>query len=145
MKKKVLLFLLMALPLFIASCSKDDGDVDNMKWKSEVSVSSDGYFHLPPEGGTFVFQCTNYNTFWISRVTEQEAYGKEKEFTPAYDDHEDLTITSNWLTASRNGNTLTVTIQPTTLDSNRFMKVSVQSGDTFYEFHFKQRGLKVGL
>ena len=42
-------------------------------------------------------------------------------------------------------NILTVTIQPTTLDANRFMKVEVEAGDVFDEFNFKQRGLKVGL
>lgn len=60
-------------------------------------------------------------------------------------DTEDLCITSNWLTAQRDGTTLTVTILPTTLDANRYMKVSVQNGDTFDEFKFKQRGLKVGV
>ena len=40
-------------------------------------------------------------------------------------DTEDLCITSNWLTAQRDGTTLTVTILPTTLDANRYMKVSV--------------------
>ena len=61
--------------------------------------------------------------FWITGVTEQKARGKK--FAPAYDDHEDLTITANWKTATRNGNTLTVTILPTTSDDNRLIKVSV--------------------
>ena len=149
MKKKLLLLILMVLPLFIASCSDDgsddDGKVDPMKWKTEVKKSSDGYFNVSSQGGTFVFQCTNYSDFWITGVTEQEAKGEEKKFTPAYDDHEDLTITANWTTATRNGNTLTVTILPTTSNANRFIKVSVQNGDAFDEFKFKLRGLKVGL
>ena len=116
-----------------------------MKWKTEVKASSDGYFHVSLQGGTFVFKCTNYSDFWITCITEQAPQGEENKFTPAYDDHEDLTTTSNWATATRNGNTLTVTILPTTSDANRYIKVSVQIGDAFDEFKFRLRGLKVGL
>lgn len=145
MKKKLLLLILMVLPLFIASCSDDDGKVEPMKWKSETRQSSDGYFHVSPQGGTFVFQCANYSDFWITSISEQEAKGEEKKFTPPYDDQKHFTITSNWATATQNGNTLTVTISPTTSNANRFIKVSVQTGDAFDEFKFKLRGLKVGL
>lgn len=82
MKKKLLLLILMVLPLFISSCSDDDGKVDPMKWKTELKKSSDGYFHVSPGGGTFVLQCTNYSDFWITGITEQEAKGEEKKFTP---------------------------------------------------------------
>ena len=147
MKKKLLLLILMLLPNFISSCSDDDGEVTPMKWKTEVkgNAARDGYIHLSPEGDTFVFQCTNYSDFWITSVTEQEAGGEERKFNPELMDTEDLCITSNWLTAKREGNKLTVTISPTTSNGNRFMKVYVQNGDAFYEFKFKQRGLKVGL
>lgn len=73
------------------------------------------------------------------------ARGEEKKFSPNYDDNKDASITTDWLTAKSEGNILTVTIQPTTLDANRFMKVEVEAGDVFDEFNFKQRGLKVGL
>ena len=145
MNKELLLLILMVLPFFMSWCSDDDGKVDPMKWKTEVKASSDGYFHVSPQGGTFVFKCTNYSDFWITCITEQAPQGEENKFTPAYDDHEDLTITSNWATATRNGNTLTVTILPTTSDANRYIKVSVQIGDAFDEFKFRLRGLKVGL
>ena len=100
-----------------------------MKWKTEEKASSDGYFHVSPQGGTFVFKCTNYSDFWITCITEQAPQGEENKFTPAYDDHEDLTVT----------------ILPTTADANRYIKVSVQIGDAFDEFKFRLRGLKVGL
>ena len=145
MNKKLLLLILMVLSLFITSCSDDDGTVDPMKWKTEAKKSCDGYFHVSPEGGTFVLQCTNYSDFWITGITEQEAKGEEKNFTPPYDDHKHFTITADWTTATQNGNTLTITILPTTSDANRFIKVSVQNGDAFDEFKFKLRGLKVGL
>lgn len=78
-------------------------------------------------------------------ATEKEAGGEVKRFSPNYDDNKDAPITTDWLTAKSVGNILTVTIQPTTLDANRFMKVEVEAGDVFDEFNFKQRGLKVGL
>ena len=145
MKKKLLLLILMALPLFISSCSDDDGKVEPMKWKSEEKQSSDGYFQVSPHGGTFVLQCTNYSDFWITEITEQEAKGEEKKFSSAYDDNKHFTITSDWATATQNGNTLTVTILPTTSNANRYIKVSVQNGDAFDEIKFRLRGLKVGL
>lgn len=58
------------------------------------------------------------------------------------EDGEGTSITTDWLTAKSEGNILTITIQPTTLDANRFMKVEVEAGDVFDEFNFKQRGLK---
>lgn len=78
-------------------------------------------------------------------ATEKEAGGEVKRFSPNYNDNKDASITTDWLTAKSVGNILTVTIQPTTLDANRFMKVEVEAGDVFDEFNFKQRGLKVGL
>ena len=92
-----------------------------------------------------MFYCTNYSSFWVVSATEKVARGEEKRFSPNYDDNEDASITTDWLTAKSEGNILTVTIQPTTLDANRFMKVEVEAGDVFDEFNFKQRGLKVGL
>ena len=143
MKKNLLLPIFLVL--LFSSCSEDDGDVEPMKWKTEVKKSSDGYIHLSCEGGTCTFQCTNYSSFWITSVTEQKVGEDGKRFNPRWMDTEDLYITSNWLTAQRDGTMLTVTILPTTLDANRYMKVSVQNGDTFDEFKFKQRGLKVGV
>ena len=119
MKKNLLLLFLMVLPFFVSSCSDEDGDWDPMKWKTAVKKSSDDYFHVPPQGGTYVFYCTNYSSFWVVSATEKVSRGEEKRFSPNY--------------------------QPTTLDANRFMKVEVEAGDVFDEFNFKQRWLKVGL
>lgn len=141
MKEKFLLFMLLVLPFFFSSCSKEDGEVEPMKWKTEVKKSSDGCFHVSPEGGTYVFHCTNYDSFWIPVVTEKEVGGEEKR----YEGNKNDSIAADWLTVKSDGKTLTVTILPTKLDGNRYMEVSVQAGDAFDEFKFRQRGLKVGL
>lgn len=85
MKKNLLLLFLMVLPFFVSSCSDEDGEGTPMKWKTEVKKSSDDYFHVPPQGGTYVFYCTNYSSFWVVSATEKEAGGEEKRFSPNYD------------------------------------------------------------
>ena len=90
------------------------------------------------------WKCHNWDMVFI-RWNLIVARGEEKRFSPNYDDNKDASITTDWLTAKCEGNILTVTIQPTTLDANRFMKVEVEAGDVFDEFNFKQMGLKVGL
>lgn len=143
MKKKLLLVMVLALPLFMASCSKDDGDWEPMKWKTEAKASSDGYIHMPPEGGTLVFWCVNYNSIWLCDMTESVAGGTDKNTfrgTGKLD-----SIKSNWMTAKSEGNKLTITVEPTTSDGNRFMEMTVENGDAFDQFKIKQRGLKVGL
>ena len=103
-----------------------------MKYKEnekEFIKSSDDYFHVPPQGGTYVFYCTNYSSFWVVSATEKEAGGEEKRFSPNYDDNKKAPITTDWLTAKCEGNILTVTIQPTTQDANRFIKVEVETYD----------------
>ena len=62
-------------------------------------------------------------------ATEKEAGGEEKRFSPNYDDNKKAPITTDWLTAKCEGNILTVTIQPTTQDANRFIKVEVETYD----------------
>ena len=113
MKRRLWLLLLLVIPLFISSCSKEDGDWDPMKWQTEVKKSSDGNIHVSPNGGTFVFYCKNYSSFW--------------------------------LTAKCEGNKLTVTIEPTTSNGFRFIKLEIEAGDVFDEFNFRQSGLKTGL
>lgn len=49
------------------------------------------------------------------------------------------------MTVKSEGNKLTITVSPTTSDSNRFMEVDVQNGDAFDTFKIKQSGSKAGL
>mgnify|MGYP006962967029 CR=1 FL=1 len=143
MKKKFVLVMLLALPLFMASCSKDDGDWDRMKWKTEVKTSKDGYINVPPEGVTLTFWCVNYNSIWLCDITESVAGDTDKNTFRGTGNL--YSIKSNWMTAKSEGNKLTITIEPTTSDGNRFMEMTVENGDAFDTFKIKQRGLKVGL
>lgn len=48
MKKKLLLPIFLVL--LFSSCSEDDGDVEPMKWKTEVKKSSDNALITAPFG-----------------------------------------------------------------------------------------------
>ena len=72
-------------------------------------------------------------------------FRSEKHFYAEYNDHENFSIKSDWLTAKCEGNKLTVTIQPTTSNGFRFIKLEIEAGDVFDEFNFRQSGLKTGL
>ena len=146
MKKKAILVMLLALPLLFASCSKDDGDWDPMKWKTEVKTSKDGYINVSPSGNTLTFWCVNYNSMWLNSITETGADG-ENHFTRNENTKKGNieSMQSNWMTVESEGNRLTITVSPTASDSNRFMEIDVENGDAFYTFKIKQRGLEVGL
>ncbi len=145
MKKKLLMATLLGL-LFLASCSKDDGDGDPMKWKTEVKTSKDGYINVSPDGGTLTFWCVNYGSVWLNSITETSTNG-ENHVTRNENTKEGNveSMQSNWIKVKSEGNKLTITVSPTTSDGNRFMDVDVQNGDAFDTFKIKQRGLKVGL
>ena len=80
MRRKIWLLLLLIIPLFLSSCTEEDGKWEPMKWRSEVKKSSNGYYQVSPDGGTFVFQCKNYSLFWPIEVKESEEGGIEKSF-----------------------------------------------------------------
>ena len=67
--------LLFTCILSLASCSKDDGDWDAMKWeKNNYEVALTPSFGkaigVPKSGGTYTFKCKNYKNFWIEYVNE---------------------------------------------------------------------------
>ncbi len=143
MKKRALLIALIVLPFLMTSCSKEDGDWDPMKWITDVKTSSDGYIHLPSEGGTLTFWCVNYSSVWLINISESEA---EETGKKSFDgDGKKDSIQSNWMTAKSEGNVLTITVLPTTSDDNRFMELTVENGDVFDQFKIKQTGMKTRL
>ena len=105
MKKKLLLVMVLALPLFMASCSKDDGDWEPMKWKTEAKASKDGYLQVSPEGGTLTFWCTNYSSIWLNRITETDATGENRVTRDEKTrDGNVESMQSNWMTVKSEGN-----------------------------------------
>lgn len=149
MKKKVFMAALIAVFTFaacsITSCSKEDPDGawSPMKWKTSVKKEKDGTIHVPSDGGTYIFVCTNYNSPWMADVYEkvngQNVYYEAS--TGKYDDSF-YGRTTPWLEALWQGNTFTVTVSPNTTGKERTMYVRVTAGDIFHTFSFRQEANK---
>lgn len=143
MGKKTFATTLLATTLLssiaLSSCSKDDGDWDPMKWRTEVkTVKDEGtrFVQVPAEGGTYVYKCKNYDGFWLAEVNEEEN-GNTKVY---WSEH--FTDNHNFSSAATNvnitGNTLTVTIKPNDTKKTRYVEVTVTAGDIFDTFKYKQ-------
>ena len=140
MKKKLFAMMLAVIGILsFASCSKDDGDWDPMKWESysyETTRLPDGTraITVPQSGGTFTFKCTNYNYLWIESVTEG-INDKNVKNIPS-DNY--TYIETNSTTVQVEGKKLTVTFAPNDTQTEREIRVNVSVGDTGDKFVFRQ-------
>lgn len=140
MKKKLFTMMLAIIGILsFASCSKDDGDWDPMKWESYSYGNTrlpDGTkaIAVPQSGGTFTFKCTNYNRLWIQCVTE----GINDKNTMNIPSDNYTYIETNSTTVKVEGNTLTVTFAPNETQTERKIRVNVSVGDTGDNFVFRQ-------
>lgn len=133
--KKNHLYLLSVLILSIlvfASCESKDGDWDAMKWKTDVKIDK-GKVTVPVNGGTYVFKCKNYGSFWLSTVSEDD-----KEVS--IDNQKGGNAIGEWSSVNIEKNVMTVIISPNDSDHNRLLKVSPTAGDIFSHFSFNQAG-----
>lgn len=132
MKKKLFTMLLAIIGILsFASCSKDDGDWNPMKWENysyETTRLPNGtkVIRVPKSGGTFTFKCTNYNRLWIESVTE----GFNDKYVKNITSDNYTYIETNSTTVQAEGNTLTVTFAPNETQTEREVRVYVSVGDT---------------
>lgn len=77
---KKLLLCLLAGVMSLTSCelSDPDGLADPMKWSTIPSGLKNGELKVEAEGGSSLFACKNYKSFWIASVKEE---GEFKENT----------------------------------------------------------------
>ena len=77
--KKLLLCLLIGV-MSLTSCESSDpvGLADPMKWSTIPSGLKNGELKVEAEGGSSLFACKNYKSFWIASVKEE---GEFKENT----------------------------------------------------------------
>jgi hypothetical protein len=138
MKKIFLLITLSLIMLGLSSCNNDDRfDWSPMKWRTETVVATPSVVKtitVPKEGGTFTFTCKNYSRIWLTEITEKTATGYDK-YTTAKDINN---VSISWMTASINGNTVTVEIKPNDKEE-RSADVGVTAGDIFDTFRFNQK------
>jgi hypothetical protein len=138
MKKIFLLITLSLIMLGMSSCNNDDRfDWSPMKWRTETDIATSSAVNtisVPKEGGTFTFTCKNYSRIWLTEITEKTATGYDK-YTTAKDINN---VSISWMTASINGNTVTVEIKPNDKEE-RSADVGVTAGDIFDTFRFNQK------
>ncbi len=129
---KRVLSLLLLISLF-ASCSKDDGDWEPMKWKSTSSVKEEkGSYIIESEGATVTFICKNYSSPWISGARVGDQYINHNE-----GDHN--TLRGDWFSVKITGNNLEVVINKNTTQVARGFLLQVTAGDIFHTFQFVQK------
>ena len=144
MKEKLFAtMLLFTCILSLASCSKDDGDWDDMKWEKNnyekaLTPSFGKAISVPKSGGTYTFKCKNYKSFWIEYVAEQVG-DKTIKNIPAIDDKPYSEIEGGYTSSKVEGNTLTVTFAPNETLNGRYVCVNVSAGDIFDKFIFVQK------
>lgn len=78
MKKLLLCLMVGVMSLTSCELSDPDGLADPMKWSKVPSGLKNGELKVEAEGGSSLFACKNYKSFWISSVKEE---GKFKENT----------------------------------------------------------------
>ncbi len=130
MKKILPILLLIGL---LASCSKDDGDWEPMKWKATSSVKEEkGSFIIEAEGATVSFICKNYNSPWIEGARIGNQY-----FSP--DENDRKSLKGDWFSAKITDNQLEVVINKNNTPMARAFLLEVTAGDIFHTFQFVQK------
>lgn len=88
-----------------------------------------GELEVEAEGGSNLFVCKNYNSFWIASVKEE---GEFKE-TTSYKEFD-----GGWYLVKIEDNELKVIINRNETIASRSFTLCVEAGNTFDEFKFVQ-------
>ena len=92
-----------------------------------------GELKVEAEGGSCLFACKNYKSFWIASVKEE---GKFKENT-SYKEFD-----GGWYLVKIEDNELKVIINRNETNASRSFTVCVEAGNAFDEFKFVQDAAK---
>lgn len=134
--KNSFLYLLpmLILSIFVfAACESKDGDWEKMKWETDVKMDKEKIITVPVTGGTYVFKCTNYGSFWLSGVLEDDK-------DVSIDDVRWENAIGKWSSVKIEKNVMTVIVFPNNDNRNRLLKVTPTAGDIFSYFSFNQAG-----
>ena len=128
--KKLLLCLLVGV-MSLTSCESSDpvGLADPMKWSAVPSGLKNGELKVEAEGGSCLFVCKNYKSFWIASVKEE---GEFKENT-SYKEFD-----GGWYLVKIEDNELKVIINRNETNASRSFTVCMEAGNTFDNFKFVQ-------
>ena len=129
MKKLLLCLLVRVMSLTSCELSDPDGLADPMKWSTVPSGLKNGELKVKAEGGSSLFACKNYKSFWIASVKEE---GEFKENT-SYKEFD-----GGWYLVKIEDNELKVIINRNETNASRSFTVCVEAGNAFDEFKFVQ-------
>ena len=129
MKKLLLCLMVGVMSLTSCELSDPDGLADPMKWSTVPSDLKNGELKVEAEGGSSLFVCKNYKSFWICSVKEE---GKYKENT-SYKEFD-----GGWYLVKIEDNELKVIINRNETNASRSFTVCVEAGNAFDEFKFVQ-------
>jgi hypothetical protein len=127
------------MTLALSGCNETSvGDLlDPMQWETydngqKVDVTA---YSVPAEGGTYNFACTNYLSYWIASVQEDDnaLLFPDKCFSDEAD-----SCTGLWSNVLVQNNNLIVTIVANDTDQSRTLYVTIEAGDAFSRFVFTQ-------
>jgi hypothetical protein len=123
--------LLLAVMASVASCGDEpDGKWEKMKWNDLSGLTKeDGIYIVPATGGTYTFECKNYNP-WIDHCSSGYNDVVVSSYTHVYNE---------WFDVLCNNKNVIVTIAPLTSTSARQLTVELTAGDIFDSFKFEQR------
>ncbi|MFR9543432.1 MAG: BACON domain-containing carbohydrate-binding protein [Rikenellaceae bacterium] len=130
--KLIKLYLLIISTITLISCSERDGEADAMEWTTNVSQMNDGCIEVPQSGNSYIFECTNYDSYWLTAITLN---GKGIELDQYVRDE----YQNEWLTVKIDKNILSVDILSNESSENRSAFVVVRAGNMTDGFTFNQK------
>lgn len=128
------LFPLLILSILVfVSCESRDGDWEAMKWETDVKMDKEKVITVPENGGTYIFKCKNYSSFWLSAVLEDDK-------NICIDNKNWENAIGEWSSVNIEKNVMTVIVCPNDSNHSRLLKVTPTAGDIFSYFSFDQAG-----
>lgn len=130
--RKSILYLLYTM-LCIVACTEEKQEPEGlqkpMEWEStNIKITENRVVNFPQEGNVYDIRCTNYNHFWFTN---------SDDFTIEDVNNE---IKNDWFHAIIIGDLIQITTKSNDSEKYREVKVTVQAGNTFYDFKMVQTG-----
>ncbi len=127
------LYLLIISVIALISCSERDGEADAMEWTTNVSQMNDDCIEVPQSGYSYIFECTNYSSFWLGDIIRinGEAIQLSNEVRDEYK--------NEWLTVKIEKNILRVDVLSNESSENRNAVVVLMAGNMTDSFTFNQK------
>lgn len=138
--RKFLLVILSLTMLSLCSCEKVEeepfGLFKPMKWESgdytQIENKGNNYYVISPEGGTYIFNCKNYQRLYLNSITSD----CNNETIRISDNNK---FSNNICDITIEGGSICVTFKKNN-NLERIIEINVQSGNAYGGLSFIQDG-----